>query len=226
MEWPVRLRLVLPLLTILFPSLAHAHSVMLDPPPRDPDQIKIAPCGGAGPTPAGAATRTVLEAGSTITVEFAETVQHPGYFRIAFSENGLTGFDEHVLVPMIPDTNGQNYSVQVQLPSTPCDNCSLQLIQCMDGSNPPVSSCSNYYSCSDIVLTSGPGGPPPPDAGTPADPAAPDAGVGAGNPGPGPGPGEGNDGPKIDDGVQGGCSMGGRPASHSSALAWFLLPLF
>jgi MYXO-CTERM domain-containing protein len=140
-------------------SSASAHTVMVDPPPRDPDQIKIAPCGGAGPTSAGGAQRTVLEAGSTITVRFAETVQHPGYFRIAFSPDGLTGFDQHILVPMIADTGGADYAVQVHLPSTPCDHCSLQVIQCMDGSLPPIAECSNYYSCSDVILT-GPGGEP------------------------------------------------------------------
>jgi Lytic polysaccharide mono-oxygenase, cellulose-degrading len=198
---------------------AHAHAVLLDPPPRDPDQIKIAPCGGAGPTPAGAATRTVLQAGSTITVKFAETVQHPGYFRIAFSPDGLSGFDEHVLVPMIPDTNGRDYSAQVTLPSISCDNCSLQLIQCMDGSLPPIASCSNYYSCADIVLQGGTAAASP-DAGTPGDPpGAGDAGSSAG----------GEPAPPVDDPqgpAIGGCSAAGRdPRSAAGPLLVLLLAM-
>ena len=194
---------------VLAPALAQAHAVMLDPPPRDPNQIKIFPCGGAGPTPAGSSLRTTLQAGSTITVEFAETVQHPGYFRIAFSPDGLTGFDQHVLVPMIADTNGSHYTAQVQLPSTPCDNCSLQLIQCMDGAMPPVASCSNYYSCSDLVLTAGPGG-----GGGGADASVPGGGPGPGAPDAGGGgPGGDPDPGAADPGVTGACAIGmpGRP---------------
>ena len=175
LQWFLMPRLVpssILLALLLMPTLAHAHAVMIDPPPRDPDEIKIAPCGGVGPTSAGGAQRTRLQAGSTITVTFKETIQHPGYFRIAFSPDGLTGFDEHILVPMIADTDGEDYSAPVQLPTTPCDACSLQLIQCMDATLPPVASCNNYYSCSDIVLTAGPpgtaadaGADAPPDAG-------------------------------------------------------------
>jgi uncharacterized protein (TIGR03382 family) len=214
---------------LLVPSLAHAHAVLLDPPPRDPNQIKTFPCGGAGPTAAASAQRTSYAAGSTITVEFSEFVQHPGYFRIAFSPNGLDGFDQHVLVPMIADTNGSHYSVQVTLPNTPCDSCSLQLIQCMDGSLPPVASCSNYYSCADLVLTGAAGTP---DAGPPPPPGTPDADVE--NPPP-PGspdaaPGQTGGTPGGDEGsVSGACTVVPGGATSSSlpvALAWLLLPLF
>jgi hypothetical protein len=200
--------------------------VLLDPPPRDPNQIKIFPCGGAGPTAAGGAQRTVLQAGSTITVEFSEFVQHPGYFRIAFSDNGVDGFDQHVLVPMIADTDDSHYTVQVPLPSTPCDNCTLQLVQCMDGSLPPVSSCSNYYSCADVILE-GPGGSGPPDAGPPPPPGTPDAAPpppGSPDAGTDPGGGEpqaGTSGP-----VAGGCSIAGGAAGSHPGLLWVLLPLF
>ena len=197
------------LVALLVPARAWAHAVMIDPPPRDPDLIKVEPCGGAGPTPAGAASRTRLVAGSTITVHFQETVQHPGYFRIAFTNDGLTGFDQHVLVPMIADGDQLDYTAEVTLPDTPCDSCSLQLIQCMDGALPPVGECFNYYSCSDIVLT-GPGGgggaadasvdaggggdadagPLPPDAASGNDPGDPSVGAAPG--------------------LVGACSVGGR----------------
>jgi hypothetical protein len=214
---------------VLVPSLAHAHTVLLDPPPRDPNQIKVFPCGGAGPSAAASGQRTTYAAGSTITVEFSEFVQHPGYFRIAFSPNGLDGFDQHVLVPMIADTNDEHYSVQVTLPDTPCDNCSLQLIQCMDASMPPVASCSNYYSCADLVLTGAAGRP---DAGPPPPPGTPDADVE--NP---PSPGSPDAAPEQTPGgssggnegaVSGGCSVSagiGATSSQFAGLAWMLLPL-
>jgi hypothetical protein len=158
----------------------------------------------------------VLQAGSTITVTFQETIQHPGYFRIAFSPDGLSGFDQHILVPMIADTDGLNYSAQVHLPSTSCDNCSLQLIQCMDGSLPPIASCNNYYSCSDIVLTGGsPGGSADAgpsgraDAGGPGDPSGADSGPSA-DPGVGPPP-------------ELGCGVAGR---RSSGMPWSSLVVF
>lgn len=201
---------------LLVPRAAQAHAVLIDPPPRDPNQIKVFPCGGAGPTAAGSSRRTVLQAGSTITVQFNEFVQHPGYFRIAFSDNGVDGFDQHVLVPMIADTNGSNYTVQVPLPNTPCDNCSIQLIQCMDGSLPPVSSCSNYYSCADVILEAGGGGGGS-DAGTPPGPGEPDAAPGS--PDAGGEPQAGSSGS-----VAGACSVApGRGGGHSSGLVWVLL---
>jgi hypothetical protein len=209
------------LAAVLAPGVAQAHTVLLDPPPRDPNQIKVFPCGGAGPIAAGSAQRTVFQAGSTITVQFNEFVQHPGYFRIAFSDNGLDGFDDHVLVPMIADTNGSNYTVQVPLPSTPCDNCSIQLIQCMDATLPPVSSCSNYYSCADVILQ-GPAGPGAPDAGPPPAPGTPDADVP-----PGTDPGGDPQAGSSSGAVSGACTIAaGGTGSGSRGLVWVLLPLF
>ena len=201
--------LVAALLLIALPTSARAHAVLLDPPPRD-DQIKVFPCGGASPTPAGDPQRTVLSAGSTITVQFQETIQHPGYFRIAFSPDGSTGFDDHVLVAMIPDTEGLDYTAQVTLPSTPCDGCSLQLIQCMDGSLPPVATCNNYYSCADIILV-GPGGGGTADAGL-APP--PDAAPGSSDAGP---PAVIGEAPGL------GCSTSGRHATPPWLLALLTL---
>ena len=102
--------------------------------------------------------------GQTITVTWAETVNHPGYYRIAFSPSGDTGFDANVLMNNIPNPAGlqATNSATVTLPATPCTQCTLQLIQVMTESTPP----SNYYSCADITI--GPAANPPPTDRQPA----------------------------------------------------------
>lgn len=108
--------------------------------------------------PCGTGTRntnpTVLKAGSTITVEWEETIQHPGYFVLQFSPNNDTGFDTNELARVTDTKNASNdlphkYSKQITLPSTPCENCSLRLIQAM--TEVPASP-TFYYSCADIKL--------------------------------------------------------------------------
>ncbi len=112
-----------------------------------PDNIKVGPCGNLPRS----ATPAVFEAGSTITVKIERTIYHQGHFRIAFSPANDQGFDDNVLADNIPDINTQRYYDQdITLPNTPCDQCTLQLIQTMPDSGPN----SNYYSCADIRLTS------------------------------------------------------------------------
>jgi hypothetical protein len=125
--------------------------------------IKQGPCGRMGDSRTTDAERiTTLEAGSTITVEFRETVGHPGWFRIAFLEDGQdfpaaptsgsapTSATAPVLLDGIMDgTPRQTYTAEVTLPNTPCDNCTLQLIQVMTEKSPYTS----YYNCADLILT-------------------------------------------------------------------------
>lgn len=130
---------------------AVAHVRLLSPEARSRDDgIKVGPCGRYAP---GTGPRTELAAGSRVTVRFEETVDHPGYFRIAFAPDGDAGYDEHVLVPEIAvrrdDPRPHQYSVDVQLPDTPCDGCSLQVVQSMleDPARPRL-----YFSCADLRL--------------------------------------------------------------------------
>ena len=118
----------------------------LTPGRTDSDALKSGPCGNVPRTN----SPTVLEAGSTVTVEFESTIFHQGDFRIAFSEANDTGFDESVLVTDIPDYANQRYrSQEITLPDIECDQCTLQLIQVMRDRTPPT----NYYACADIQLT-------------------------------------------------------------------------
>jgi MYXO-CTERM domain-containing protein len=119
---------------------------------------------------------TTFEAGSTITVRVEEYVNHSGRFRVAFDDDGadLTDFNAHVLLDVADDKPPQTYEFQVKLPSTPCENCTLQVIQVMDvTTTSPVADPapdSTYYNCADIRLvapgTLGDAGSMPPGEGS------------------------------------------------------------
>lgn len=142
---------VLPIMYVLSCGTVQAHARWvigsITPPRTDSPGLKDNPCGGVVRT-----TRsTIFSAGQTIEVQFEETVNHNGYFRIAFSPADDLNFDSYVIVPNIPDTTNTGvYKHQITLPLEPCATCTLQLIQYMVTST----STSNYYSCSDIQITS------------------------------------------------------------------------
>lgn len=107
--------------------------------------------------------------GDTITVRFDEYVGHSGRYRVAFDPDGadLDDFNETILLDE-PDPEGKAGNVgsgsiwefQVTLPNMTCDNCSLQLIQVMDGNTEdevlnPVDRGSTYFQCADIRLVAG-----------------------------------------------------------------------
>ncbi len=153
------------------PALAWGHVRLLEPAPRSPrDDLKTGPCGGFPP---GRGERTTLEAGAPFTVSFRETVDHPGWFRIAFSPEGDGGYDANVLADDIPPLRGdveRLYVFTLLAPDEPCERCSLQVVQAMteNPQNPRY-----YYSCADIRIVRGapPDAAPPPDAGTATDAA-------------------------------------------------------
>jgi hypothetical protein len=120
---------------------------------------------------------TTFAPGETITVQFDEYVAHAGRFRIAFDPDGadLTEFNQNILLD-VPDPTGNSgnmgqgslWQFQVTLPDMTCDNCTLQLIQVMDGNTTdpvpdPVLRGGTYFQCADIVLAAGTpaGGVPP-----------------------------------------------------------------
>lgn len=141
-------------LAVALPSPSYAHARWkLDgivKPRTDSTGLKTAPCGDAPRT----ATPAVFTPGATITVEWEETINHPGYFRIAFSPAGDQNFDSYILADNIIDTQDDAntphfYSRQITLPDQACTDCTLQLIQYMT-ENPAVPTL--YYSCADIRL--------------------------------------------------------------------------
>lgn len=66
---------------------AQAHIRLTAPTPRvaNTDSIKMGPC---GPAARNAARVSTFKPGETVTVEWDETVPHPGYFRILFDDDG------------------------------------------------------------------------------------------------------------------------------------------
>lgn len=111
---------------------------------------------------------TTFKPGEKVTVEWTETINHPGHFRIAFSEKGQSfpaatvepGEEGgQILAEDIPDDSsksGGKFSYEITLPNVTCDDCTLQLIQVMTDSG------DFYYQCADLVLegdaTGGAGG--------------------------------------------------------------------
>lgn len=146
---------------------ASAHITLTSPTPRTAEQ-KAGPCGAANSI--RGTKVTTFAPGATITVEWDETTDHPGHYRISFDNDGNDSFQNpnvptdafpQTLVDQITDKVGGHYTQQVTLPTTPCTNCTLQLMQIMT-TNVPYNSF--YYQCADLTI--GEGGGDPPDNGT------------------------------------------------------------
>ena len=161
-------------------TAAHAHIEMTSPKPRTLEQ-KTGPCGVTGST--RGTNVTTYRPGETITVEWDETVDHPGHYRIAFDDNGNDSFRDpsrpddnfpQTLADQIVDRGGGRYTQQVTLPNISCTSCTLQLIQVM---TTVVPYNSFYFQCADLVLGGEVPGPDP-DPG----PAEADGGCTAGGP--------------------------------------------
>lgn len=140
------------LIAVSYTELASAHSrFALDgvvAPRSQNDGIKTGPC-GSDPR---SSNPPAFSPGQQITVTWEETINHPGSFRIAFSQADDVGFDDHILYQVDDDQDDldvpHDYSATITLPDTQCLNCTLQLIQYMTDRNPP----SQYYSCADLQL--------------------------------------------------------------------------
>jgi MYXO-CTERM domain-containing protein len=123
---------------------------------------------------------TTYTAGQQVTVTIIETVGHSGRMRIAFDENGadLATFNQHILADVSDPTgsigrictigatptdanctgsNDNTWAITVTLPNTPCTNCTLQVIQDMNGvTGTPVADPTGdatYFQCADLILT-------------------------------------------------------------------------
>lgn len=159
-------------------SQAHAHIDVTSVEPRggnNSDQ-KTGPCPDL---PRGEPVE--FEAGSTMTLEWTETIDHDGNFVISFDPDGddfdgdgdgnddfpasfggddeASGNGDLVLIE-IPDEGGSEHSAEVTLPSMACDNCTLQLIQNMGERTPTAGNpvAHLYFRCIDVVLVGGDGG--------------------------------------------------------------------
>lgn len=153
------------LAVLLLPSLAYAHIQLKVPAARTTEQ-KAGPCGAAGSVRGSKVT--TYQPGETITIEWDETVDHPGHYRVAFDSDGDDDFINPLrstdnfsftLMEPIADKAGGHYTQQITLPTTPCASCTLQLMQIMQVTEPYN---SFYWQCADIVI----GGDAPEPEGT------------------------------------------------------------
>ena len=223
-------------------SDAGAHVELLEPPARYPrGELKDGPCGRLGGLRSGRVT--VVPAGSVLTVRFEEYIDHPGHYRIALDMDGDDDFEDPqclrdcdgrdmeiavgdaswILADGIEDAEGGVYEVDVRLPETPCEQCTLQLIQVMTD-KPPYTLPGDdlYYQCADLrlievadVIDAGTGGAQDSGGGGPRDagrepPVSSDAGMGQE-------PAE----PTADASGDVEGSSGCRSAGHLDGLVWF-----
>jgi hypothetical protein len=182
-------------LGLLFTQPANAHFKLLRPASWLNEDAtggpqKGSPCGPGNnrplfgddiqPIPASAAV-TTFHAGETITVQWQETIYHPGYFRISIApteaaaattahfpdppltdlqdchyDNAAvqTGPHDNVLADGLYMASGQEGAIRtleqdVRLPDAPCDRCTLQVMQVMEGH--PGASCF-YFHCADLTI--------------------------------------------------------------------------
>ncbi|HET8934646.1 MAG TPA: SCE4755 family polysaccharide monooxygenase-like protein [Polyangiales bacterium] len=138
-------------------------------------------------------TRQVAEvkAGATLDVEFSETTQHAGWFRISLAQNrsdfeginfsGAGCSYDLSTVPTQPhgnvladgvgkaDTTGptRTFKEKIKIPDQPCEKCTLQVVQVLTDVSREPSECV-FYHCADIKIVAASGG----GAGAASDPAA------------------------------------------------------
>lgn len=148
---------------LLAPALASAHARINAS--MQADQLRVITprntnAGNKEATrPCGTTTRSsvipVFAPGEQVTLQLQETIYHPGYFQVNFSNSGADGtFTTNLTtVQHVGTTSMGAFPVTVTLPSCAvCDSttpCTIQMIQYMTESNPPT----KYYSCADIIMS-------------------------------------------------------------------------
>jgi hypothetical protein len=161
-------------LLLVWSPAAGAHSLLVVPKPRDQqDGYKDpprappgtgAPCGVSRMVPAQ--PQTSYQPGAKLTVQWTETVNHPGCFVIDFAQANDANFQILGSKGHTGSRAPQSWSLDVTLPSTPCPSCTLRLRQLMLDADLAASACppavipsgDTYYSCANVVIGSGSAG--------------------------------------------------------------------
>ena len=182
--------LVAALPLFLSAGAAHAHFKLIKPASwivesdlGDPQ--KAGPCGPEGSGGMMTDEITTVEAGSTLEIEYVETIHHPGWFRISLDEDRSKFEDiefpsssncnyDMSTVPEEPHGNvladglakdenlgGSNrtFKETITIPDTPCEKCTLQIIQVMADAIHSPPGCI-YYHCADLKIVAAGGGSP------------------------------------------------------------------
>jgi uncharacterized protein (TIGR03382 family) len=211
-------------LSLVVPGVASAHIHLTQPLSRTDlttgDQ-KEQHCGVLNQV-RNPARITTYKPGDMVTVTWAETINHTGWFRIAFQPNGdvfgippasngpagngaASNYPTENRTGMVDAANSSivladriadgTLTTTITLPMMECNNCTLQFIQVMTDKPPyTVDALSDdiYFNCADITLANN-----APDAGNVG------GGPDAGNTGSGSGSGSNMGGD-----ISGGCSTG------------------
>ncbi len=144
--------LLFSLLPLLLAQFAFAHARLKSDgnlPPRDNNPgLKTAPCGGVLAT----SDLSYFVRGSQITVQWEETIQHPGRYEFNISFDGEVTWQNLGTIVDTQDDPGtlpHQYEATFTLPDQTCTQCTIQMIQVMteDPQNP-----RNYYSCADVSI--------------------------------------------------------------------------
>jgi hypothetical protein len=151
-----------------------AHIDLSTPVPREQGRsrepnadLKQGPCGQV--SNGRTARVNVFAPGETIEVVWAETTNHPSYYRIAFDRDGdddlpifggsgigAASIDPASVCPVdgqvilaydMDDRAGGTHTARVTLPNVECENCTLQVVQFMYDTIRPY-----YFQCADIAL--------------------------------------------------------------------------
>lgn len=149
-----------------------------------PDEdLKAGPCGQT--TNGRTATVTALTAGAEITINWEEYIDHPGFFRIAFAQDGdsfpaIANMDDvtpdactlatcmsgGMTIDQITPVGAEvlayvadgETSASIVVPNVNCENCTLQVIQFMTDKLGDNADNEIYYQCADITITGGAAG--------------------------------------------------------------------
>ena len=227
--------------TALSSTLADAHFRLIAPgnwvvQSADGSPQKTGPCGNEAPqTPSNIVTP--YRPGDTVTIQFEETVYHPGHYRVALAANspadlppappvtagstacGSTVIQTNPAFPILADGmlqhsspfSGQQ-SFQVKLPTNvTCTACTLQIIEFMSEHSAPCF----YHHCAKISIQAA-----PTDGGTGTTDASRDSSGAGGAAGSGASGGSGGAG--VSDGsagATGGNTSGGSGGRESGGAA-------
>ena len=138
-----------------------AHSRLTSPAPRSTDDGISDPNGPCGFDLE--ADSVVIVPGSLVTVDWEETIEHPGGFEFRFSTANDTGFATVKMVDHIPGTTPTRedptpYSTSIAFPNVETTDGTLQMIQWLMSTEseswPPAfpQDGQRHYSCADLNL--------------------------------------------------------------------------
>ena len=150
------------------PVLGHARLLSPTPISSSPGLKQPAPCGAPAANTLTGAPPTELVIGDQILIQWEETIDHDGYYRLSIDPTGtesVSEFAANVLADQLPDINTaaqplpHPYETTITVPNLPCDPCLLQMVRFMSATG------TFYHSCAEIRIVSVAGATPTPTPG-------------------------------------------------------------